>query len=100
MRKYEERVIPQRTEKRLVTRVCDLCGVIADGEQWEAKSIYHVNETEIRVEVRQKEGASYPEGGMGTKHEVDICPKCFKERLIPWLKSQGADIKGEEAWDW
>jgi hypothetical protein len=24
--------------------------------------------------------------------ECHICPKCFDERLIPWLKSQGANL--------
>jgi len=96
---YAEKIIPQRVSRYVKTRKCDLCGKEADGEEWEAKSCYRVNETEIRVQVRQKEGNNYPEGGSGTMYEIDLCPTCFKEKLVPWLKSQGADIK-EEEWDW
>jgi len=98
MKQYEEKVV-QHTQRWVKCRKCDMCGVESDGRSWEAESIYYVNETEIRVEIRQKEGANYPEGGSGTKYEIDLCPKCFKEKLIPWLKSQGADIR-EEEWDW
>ena len=96
---YEEKIVPQRVNRCVKTRKCDLCGIEAKGEEWEAKSFHEVNETEIRIEIRQKEGSNYPDCGMGTCHEIDLCPKCFKERLVPWLKSQGADIK-EEEWDW
>ncbi len=96
---YADKIVPEYVNRYLKARKCDLCGVESDSECWEAESCYHVNETEIRVEVRQKEGSNYPEGGSGTAYEVDLCPKCFKERLVPWLKSQGADIN-EEEWDW
>jgi len=49
--------------------------------------------------MKQKEGSNYPEGGTGTEYEIDLCPKCFKERLVPWLKSEGAAIE-EKEWDW
>jgi len=58
-----------------------------------------VNETEVSVTVKQKEGESYPDGGSGTEYEIDLCPDCFKNRLVPWLKSEGANI-GEMEWDW
>ncbi len=96
---YEDKVIPARTEKRVRTRKCDLCGVEAQSESWEAESCYNINETEIRIEIRQKEGSNYPDSGMGTTYEIDLCPVCFKEKLVPWLRSQGADIK-EEEWVW
>ena len=81
------------------TRVfCDLCGVEAKGDDWEGAT-YQIHETEIEITIRQQEGTSYPEGGCGTKIIIDMCLKCFKGKLVPWLKSQGATIK-EEEWDW
>ena len=99
MKIYEEKIIPARKEMVLKTRTCDLCGKSSSREEWESRSIYAVNETEIVVVVRQKDGACYPDNGSGKKYEVDLCPRCFKSKLIPWLISQGATIKREE-WDW
>ena len=98
MKIYKEEIVtfPKKT---VISRKCDLCPAKSKSEEWESKGCYDVNETEISVEIRQKEGESYPEGGSGKKYEIDLCPKCFKTKLIPWLKSQGADIKQEE-WDW
>jgi len=98
--KVYETVIPQnKPYERIKYRKCDLCGHESRGQEWEAVGLYGMNDTEMAIEIRQKEGTNYPEGGSGTKYEIDLCPTCFKDRLIPWLKSQGADIKTEE-WDW
>jgi hypothetical protein len=83
----------------LAERKCDLCGKIAMREKDWGGSCYDVNETEITVTVNQKKGSEYPEGGSGTAYEVDLCPDCFKDKLIPWLNSQGANLK-EKDWDW
>lgn len=98
MRKYEKR--PQTIEEReeLVETTCDLCGAIAKEGNWES-SAWEVAESEIEIEVRYKDGCSYPEHGSGELFNVDICPKCFREKLIPWLRSQGCKTKFEE-WDW
>lgn len=86
MRRYERKEV-SRKETHLVEQRCDLCGAIAkDFDSWSGGS-YVVDETEIRVTVKQKEGDSYPEGGSGTEFNIDLCPKCFKERLVPWLIS-------------
>ena len=77
--------------------MCDLCGAIAEHGQW-PKEPFSVNETDVRVIVRHKEGSQYPDGGWGTEAELDICPKCFNEKLVPWANSQGANIQYEE-WD-
>jgi len=99
MKVCEKRIIPEYISRYVKLRKCDLCGLESKGEEWEAKSIYEVAETEIAIEIRQKEGANYPEGGHGTKYEIDLCPNCFKDRLIPWLKLEGANIE-EENWNW
>jgi hypothetical protein len=88
------------TYQKLVSRTCDLCGRPAktDGK-WGDGGTYAVDETEVEVTVRQKDGANFPSDGSGTKVVVDLCPDCFKSRLVPWLRSQGAKIEAEE-WDW
>lgn len=94
MRKYKKE-IKTYEDNVLVETTCDLCGVVAKHGRWES-SVYEVNETDIEVTVRQKDGDSYPEGGSGTKYIVDMCPKCFKEKLIPWLESQGCKAERED----
>ncbi len=55
-------------------------------------------ESEQVVLVREKSW-NCPDGGWGTQTEVDICPRCFMEKLVPWLKSQGVKVE-ERKWDW
>jgi hypothetical protein len=76
---------------------CDLCGRESKAnhsDDW-GEGNFDIAETEVRLKV----GDSYPEGGAGTEIEFDICPKCFRERLIPWLESQGTKVE-EKGWDW
>lgn len=79
-------------------RKCDLCGKESKGEDWDT-AYYEINETDIHIKIKQKEGDNYPDGGSGTEYVVDLCPDCFKNRLIPWLKSEGANIEPVD-WDW
>lgn len=96
MRKYEQ-YIKTIEDIRLVETRCDLCGAIAKKGNWNS-SCFEVNEAQVEVTVRQKDGSAYPEGGWGTSLQVDICPICFKEVLIPFLVSKGANIE-EKEWD-
>lgn len=98
MRKYKtEKVTTDQTS--LEESTCDLCGAVAKYGNWESV-VYEVAEAEIEITVRYKDGEENPAcGGGGTKYHVDICPACFKTKLIPWLESQGATCKSED-WDW
>lgn len=100
MKIYEKRTRPETTYDALLERSCDLCGkkTKKSNNDW-SDGCYEINETEITVVVKQKEGEVYPEGGSGTEYEIDLCPDCFKDRLIPWLNGQGANLK-EKDWDW
>ena len=95
MRHYIEKTEPARTITVHDKTTCDLCGKAALRGDWE-RSYYEVNDTEIEVKIRQKDGVSYPEGGYGTEYEIDMCPECFKTKLIPWLESQGCTAKRKE----
>jgi hypothetical protein len=96
MRRYEKKT-ETITTNNLVETTCDLCNAIAKQGCWES-SIWDVNESEVSISITHKDGTQYPEGGSGTSMEVDICPKCFKEVLVPFLKSKGANIE-EKTWD-
>ncbi len=82
--------IPATTREVVDHVSCDLCGTTIT-ENYN----YEVNE----VEVRHKTGTSYPEGGSSEETSVDMCGKCFDEKLVPWLRSQGAEPRSED-WDW
>jgi len=101
MKIYKTVEVPAKaaTTQQLNKRVCDLCGFSAKGEDWGA-GFYEVNETEVRVEVRHKEGSSYPEGGDGTEYDIDICPSCFVNKLVPWVEEEGDTEIERKDWDW
>lgn len=84
-KKYKTVTVPEHTEERQAGIVCDLCGKETDRHDWSASHSYEVEE----VTVEYKSGYSYPDDYFYTVIEVDLCPQCFKERLVPWLESQG-----------
>jgi hypothetical protein len=99
MRHFETKTITSQI-REMTRQTCDLCGAEAKKPDylWSGGT-YDVNETEVSVIIRQREGEAYPEGGSGTEYRIDMCPKCFKEKLVPWLRSQGAQVN-EKDWDW
>ena len=76
--------------------VCDFCGAETDDiECWHPQSgPYCINQVTIQL----KTGDMYLETKRGTTLTVDMCPKCFLEKLTPWLESQGIKAR-EEIWD-
>lgn len=94
MKTYAEKAT---TFTYVAERRCDLCGRRAtrNPDNWDASSSYDVAETELRL----REGSHYPECGYGTEIEIDLCPTCFRTKLLPWLTEQGATIK-EREWDY
>jgi hypothetical protein len=75
---------------------CDLCGKEAPSPNsymhpW-APGTYDVED----VTIEYKTGSSYPEGTDTTTHTMDMCPDCFKDKLIPWLESQGVKMREED----
>lgn len=74
MRRYEKRISQPVEREVLAETRCDLCGALAKDGDWESSS-YEVNEVEVSVTVKQKDGSRYPDGGWGTELMVDMCPK-------------------------
>lgn len=95
MKKYEKKIIPQKEIEVVSGISCDLCGKEGFQEGWQ-ESYYSTEETEISVSVRQKEGRNYPDGGWFEEVNIDICPQCFKNTLIPFLKEKGVKIEKNE----
>src|SRR5882724_11735975 len=96
MREFETRQVTSNVTK-CVRQTCDLCGREAKnpGNSWE-RGIYNVDDITLSVSVVAERGQCYPEGGHTSKIEIDLCPECFRDRLIPWLKSQGAKVPEPE----
>ncbi len=81
--------VPATTIEVVDRIMCDLCGT-----EIKTKS-FVVDE----VEVHHRTGTADMDGGEGEELCVDICGYCFDTRLIPWLRTQGADPKPQK-WEW
>jgi hypothetical protein len=81
-----------RYENRVV---CDFCDAETDDpECWPPQSgQYCINQVTIQL----KTGENYIETKHGKTLTIDMCPKCFLEKLIPWFESQGIEVR-EEIW--
>jgi hypothetical protein len=86
MKVYETKHEPAKEVTRKVGIICDLCKKQSKGYDWE-DGCYDRNETEIKRRV----GTVYPEGGTVHETEIDLCPECFDNKLIPWFKDQGVE---------
>lgn len=75
--------------------VCDFCGEETDhAECWPPRSGYYcINQAIIQF----KTGDKYDEFERVKTLNVNMCPKCFLEKLMPWLESQGIKVR-EETW--
>lgn len=75
--------------------LCNLCKKkvgyrINDGLFWvENEKIKHDDITIVMLEMAK----DYPKI---KKIIIDMCPNCFKEKLIPWLEDQGAKIEEKD----
>jgi len=85
--------VPQKQQEIIDYVTCDLCGIKGDDEINWPNDDYNVIETEINIVM----GDRYPESGDGTKIQYHICPECFKNKLMIWLREQGA-IPTETTW--
>jgi len=97
MKHYKTVHRPAREEQMLDFLVCDICGRKSDSGwgDWRTKAY---DATEVVVKLRL--GDDYPEGGSGEKWEIDICPECFREKLIPWVEAFGHTKIEAEEWAW
>ena len=93
MKVMKTKQIPAKTEQVLDHVKCELCPrTMKDWNNNWATVTYDVD----RIEVCSTVGENYPEGGHATDTILDICPDCFKTKLIPWFKAQGGTPRTEE----
>lgn len=88
MRIYEKRKVEYEVNS-LDKVICDICKTVKPGEHarnWDKDQPFKVNE----VEMVYEEGQNYPTGGDITTIKYDICPYCFKDKVMPYLESLGA----------
>lgn len=84
--------VPATTREVTVKVTCDVCHATIKSDGWG-----DVDRVEVdRVEVKHEEGQSWPEGTHIKSRAFDLCSKCFDEKLVPWMKAQGADPRDEE----
>lgn len=99
MKVTKEVEVPAKIETQIDHIKCELCTNTTDEPRnWgdrngSARSSYDVNETTVELRT----GYSVPDGGDIKSQVIDICPKCFVEKLIPWIKSQGGDVRTEKS---
>lgn len=93
MKKIIVSAVPEHTKDALDFTSCDLCGKNMNIHQWGNK--FNVDE----VTIERRLGNSWPECGNTTTTSFDVCGKCFVEKVIPWMESQGAQPTVTEQ-DW
>ena len=84
----KEKKTETRTYDTTVEHRCDLC----DCDLLKQEGPADVKEAIISC----KEGSHYPGEGYGTTTIVDICVKCMKEKVLPWLVGLGVTPREEE----
>ncbi len=84
----------------LLKVICDICSKESNSDSWLEDS-FERDDTKLSLKtvINNTKGRYSLDGGYGTKIEVDICPDCFRNKLVPWLKTQGVKINKIE-WDY
>lgn len=87
MKVYTDKIIPEKIHRVCTNRECDLCGTPAkSGPDWN-RSWRDIAETKVCVSVKSEVGSGDSDGGHKDVYDIDICPKCFEDRLVPWVNS-------------
>jgi len=108
--KVMKEVITPASNRLVCDKVlCDICRCEMAEDQYEdsqIKSPEHKKSGFLKTDVYHnrakafityEEGYSYPDCGQLTKQEWDICPDCFYLKVVPFLKSLGAEPSSEKS---
>jgi hypothetical protein len=105
---YVDVPVPATTRKNLVRVECQMCKRFrewknnhepphfpADG-RWLGE-LPNFPDLTVAVELNDRSHI-YDGSGTGTLHvmSAEVCPDCFKGKVIPWLKENGVDIEERE----
>jgi hypothetical protein len=77
---------PETTKEVEDKTLCDLCGIAI------REHGYDVDSVTMEWEV----GARYPEGADVECTGFDVCGDCFKNKVVPWMREQGATPRIED----
>lgn len=88
MRTYEEKTV-QKTERILTSLRCDICGQEAkrlgvDCFTWELDYRDYDITVQSRILYRYDHDSEI-------EHDFDICPECFQNKLVPFIRSQSKE---------
>jgi hypothetical protein len=78
--------VPATTETVVDKITCDLCSETIASRSCEVDD----------VTITYANGSNYPEGSIGEDIFFDLCGKCFTDKLVPWMKAQGAEPQTRE----
>jgi hypothetical protein len=81
------------THTRVISLTCDLCGHKVEGDEWGPSGRFAEETTEISHE---RSWNRYGEGEWETI-SADICPECFRGKVVPALEAIGVKFQREEA---
>lgn len=84
-----------REEEYVSSTTCELCGRSTKNDRDWGGEDANVNHATVMLEV----GYGHGDGGNIQQTIVDVCPDCFKSKMLPWLASQGANPRTDEI-DW
>lgn len=83
--------VPAKTQVVFDYLKCELCENVSYKDDWEP-DLYQVCEPSVVL----REGYNYPGDYSVESTVLDICPDCFKKKLIPWFVSQGGSVRTED----
>ena len=96
MRHREEREFPAHRDTIVVKVTCDRCGKVARTPSayepdWNTSDDHY---DYVHTNVVIERGSAYPEGRIGRREFVDLCPECM-EWLFQTLRGEGSTIHEE-----
>ncbi len=93
--KFYETVTETKEVVKLVKTTCDICG----REKWDYFA-WEGNASSIdNTTIEMEHGHRYPECGQKETTTFDICTRCFKSQIIPFLAQWKAEPQVKET-DW
>lgn len=97
MKTREVPPVPAKTEEFVESYSCDFrCGRTTKNlDNWTTERFAR---SKVRVEFDS--GDSFPEGGSGVVKGYDVCPECFEQVVLPWIKNLTGSAPFEREWCW
>ena len=92
MKEYKTVLHPAYTTKPVDFVICDLCKRRNNYDNNWSKGNYEIQ----KVTMQYQDGCNFPEGGSSEWEEYHICPECWHDIVIPFMKSKGAVMTKRE----